>query len=75
MCTVKLRHKDNCVKCRLFVVPGDGPSLLGMPDIELLSILRATCDIIGEPHESRKFNSQRIEISDIPSCRTNEAHR
>ena len=39
MCTVKIRHKDKCVKCRLFVIPDDGSALLGMSDIELLSIL------------------------------------
>ena len=52
MCTVKLRHKDKCFKCTFFVVPGDGLALLGMSDIDLQSILRITCDIIGEPHES-----------------------
>ena len=48
-----------------FVVPGDNP------DFKLLSILRITCDIRGEPHESRKFNSQTVEASNSPSCRTN----
>ena len=42
MCSVKLNYKDECVKCRFFAVPGDGPVLLGMPDIELLSILKIT---------------------------------
>ena len=35
VCTVKIRHKDKCPKCRFFVVPGDGQALLEMPDIEL----------------------------------------
>ena len=73
MCTVKLRHKDKCVRCRFFVVSGDIPVLLGMLDIELLSILRMACDIIGEPHESGKFDLQTIETSSSPSCRANEA--
>ena len=38
------------------VVPGDGLALFGMPDIELLIILRITCDITGKPHESGKFD-------------------
>ena len=38
--TLKLRQKDQCIKCRSFVVLADSPALLGMPDIELLSILR-----------------------------------
>ena len=39
MCAVKIRHKEKCANCRLFVVPGDYPALLGMPDTEPLSIL------------------------------------
>ena len=70
MCTVKLS-----VKCRCFVVPNDGPALLGMPNIELLSIVQITCKVISEPHESRsrKFDSQTIKTSNIPSCRTTKA--
>ena len=62
MYEVKLRHKDLCVKFRFFVVPHDDPAPLGMSDIELLSIQRITHDIIGEPHDSRKFDSQTIDI-------------
>ena len=40
MCTVKLRHKGKIARCRLFLVPGDGPVLLGMPDKEFLGILK-----------------------------------
>ena len=39
VCAVRLRHKDKIAICRLFVVPGDGPALLGMSDIELLGIM------------------------------------
>ena len=39
---------------------GDGPALLAMPDIELLNTLKVTCEIIGDPHESRKFDSQTV---------------
>ena len=50
VCTVKLSHKDKIARCRFFVVsfvmPGDGPTLLGMPDIELLGILKLTCDVM-----------------------------
>ena len=73
MCTVKLRHKDKSVKCRFFVVPGDGQALLGMPDIRLLSIIGITCCIIDESCKSRKSYSQTIEMSNSPSCRTSEA--
>ena len=72
ICTVKLRHENKCVRCRFFVVPGNGPALLGIPDIELLSILRITCDIRGELHENKKFYSKAIDISSSPSCKANE---
>ena len=32
--TVKLRGKDKGVRCRFFVVPGDGPAFFGIPDIK-----------------------------------------
>ena len=75
LCTVKLRNNDKSVKCRFFVVPGDGPTVLRKSDIKLLSILKITCDVIGDPHESRKFDSQTIETSNSPGCRTNKTHR
>ena len=73
MCTVKFRHKDICFRCSFFVVPGAGPALLGMPGTELLNILRITCDQIGDPYESRKSVTQRIDTSDSPSGKTNGA--
>ena len=42
-------------------MPGDVSALLGIPDIKLLSILRITCDVIIQSHESRKINSQTIK--------------
>ena len=48
---------------RFFPVTVDGQALLGMPDIELLSILRIACDVTYEPHEGRKFDSQTTEVS------------
>ena len=38
-CSVNIKHNDKCVKCRFFVVPGDGPVLIGIPDIHLLGII------------------------------------
>ena len=29
-CLVRIRHNDRCVKCRFFVMPGNGPALTGM---------------------------------------------
>ena len=74
MCTVKSGNKDKSVKCRFFVVPGDVTALFEMTDIELLSILRITCDIIGELNERRKFDLQTIETSSRPSHKPSKAH-
>ena len=46
--SIKLRHKDKIARCRFFVVPGDGQELLGMPDIELLSILKIMCEVVDD---------------------------
>ena len=70
ICTVKLRHEDECVKCRFFVVSGDSLALFWMQDIELLNILRITCHTIGGPHESRMFDSQTIQMSNNSNWRT-----
>ena len=56
MCTLKLKHKDKSAKCGFFVVPGDGPALLGMPDVELLNTLRTKCEVISDSLENKKFN-------------------
>ena len=57
MCSVKIRHKDKVARCRFFVVPGDGPALLGMPDIKLLSILMIMFNVTEDQQTSRKFDS------------------
>ena len=57
ICTVKLNHKDNVNKCRFFVVPGDGQVLLGTLDIEMLCILKITCEVTDGQQASRKFDS------------------
>ena len=51
-------------------MPGDGPALLGMPDIELLNIVRITYKVIGVPKQSRKFDLQTVEAFYSHSCRT-----
>ena len=40
----KDKTKDKGVKCKFFVVPGDGQALLRIPDIELLDIIRVMCE-------------------------------
>ena len=57
---VKLRHNDKVVIFRFFVVLNDSPVLLGMPDMEVLSILRITCRVIDGQQACRKFVPQMI---------------
>ena len=48
VCTVRLRYNDKIARCRFFVVPGDSPALLGMPDIKLFDILKIKCEEVGD---------------------------
>ena len=50
---VKLRHKDK-------VVPGNVPTLLGVPDTEVLGILRIICEVLDGQQAVRKFGSQMM---------------
>ena len=71
VCTVQLRHKEKIARCRIFVVPGDSPALLGMPDIELLVGLKIMCYVVEGQQVDRKFNSQTVEPSSALSCNKN----
>ena len=71
VCSAKLRYTDKVVRCKFFVVPGDGPALLGKPDIKLLCILKITCDVIEGQQADRMFVSQTIEPSSSLSCKAN----
>ena len=75
MCTVRLRYKNKNAKCRFCVVPGEGPALIGMPDIKLLNILKIICEVIDDRHESKKINFQTVEASNGPTCRINRAQQ
>ena len=48
MSTVTLGHKDKMAKCIFYVVPADDPVWLGIPDIELLNILKIICEVVGD---------------------------
>ena len=58
ICTVKMMHKDNVVTSRFFVVLGNSSELLGMPDIEVLGILKITCEVLDSQQAGRKFDSK-----------------
>ena len=40
-------------KMHFFVVPGNGETLLGMPDIELLNLLNINCNTVGTNKEGK----------------------
>ena len=58
ICTAKLQHTENVINCRFSVVPGNCPALLGDVDIEVLGIIRITCEAINSQQAGRKFDSQ-----------------
>ena len=72
MYTVRLRHKDKNVKCRFFVVPGDILTLLGMPDIELVNILKIICEVIDCQHENRNLTAEKTEPHGVKDCNIKE---
>ena len=47
ICIIELEHKNNKRKCRFFVVPGKGQALLGIPDIDVLNIIKINIHAIG----------------------------
>ena len=70
-CSVKIKHNDKCVNCRFLLVPGNGLILLRMLDIELLSIIRVMCEIIGNKATNKKFETQ-TRPGDSQNCKTNK---
>ena len=47
MCQVKLEYNNIEKMCKFFVVSGKGQALLGMPEIDMLNIMRINCNTIG----------------------------
>ena len=58
MCTVKLRYKNKIARCTFFIVPGNGPAMLGMSDIELLGILKMMFDVVERTQRDRRFTPE-----------------
>ena len=46
-CIVEIEYKNNKKKCRFFVVPRNGQALLGMPDWDVLNIIKMNINAIG----------------------------
>ena len=69
ICRVQLKHTDKQLTCKCFVVQGNGTALLGMPDIELLSILCVKCNTVHRPQRCKEINAQTME-DNIPKILT-----
>ena len=75
MFTIRLKHNDKTTKCRFFVVLEDCPALQGMSDIEVLDILKITCEVMGDPYKSRMFECKTMQTSNGPSCKANKVQQ
>ena len=53
ICRVEIKNYDNYKKYIFFIVLGNGEVSLGMPEIELLSILNINCTTIGTEKEKK----------------------
>ena len=62
-------------KMHLFVVPGKGDMSLGMLDINLLNILKISCDTVGARKEEKGVNynqnKQNTISAESEQCSTN----
>ena len=61
VCSVTIRDKNIDTLCRFFVVTRGNPVLLGMPDIEITTILGVQCCTIEPGIQTGENNEQRIE--------------
>ena len=54
-------EKDKQKLCGFFVVPGEGKTLLGMLNVEILELLCVNCKTIKVSQKNRHVNKQRTE--------------
>ena len=54
---------------------GDSSAQLGMPDIDLLNILKIMCEVGGDQQADRKFESQTIGSPNSPSYKANKGQQ
>ena len=52
-------------------MPGDGPALPMISDIELLGIIRVVCETIDNKPTKRKFDLQTRHVAGSQNCKTN----
>ena len=56
-------------------MPGEGPALLGMLNIEVIDIFKIMCEVVGDPHKSIMFHLQTMQEAKGPSCRGNSVQQ
>ena len=59
ICREKLEHKNKCIICNFFVIPGNRQALLAVQDIKLLNILTISYHTIGTEKEDIHTNGQK----------------
>ena len=60
---VTLNNKVIEYQCDFFVVPGNGPALLGMSDCEWLQLLTVNCQTIDGSHKGHQIIKQTGDMS------------
>ena len=53
MCRETLINKDIEYRSYFFVVPGNRPALLGMPECESMQLQSINCHMTNDPHRKR----------------------
>ena len=72
ICKGKLEHNNKQKMYNFSVVPGNWQVLLGMPDIEILSILTINCNTLGTKETDRAANcSTNTAITQGAGCDQN----
>ena len=70
-CTVQIKLKNIKKRCIFFVVPGNGQSLLGMPDTVALNLINLNIDSIQAITAKCKTNKEQEAHSGIEGCKNN----
>ena len=72
-----VENKNNKKKCKFFVVPGNRQALLGLPDTDMLNIIKINIDLIGAEdarHSKWCVNTHTVQESE-PNQETDGAEK
>ena len=68
-CTVTMEYKNNRRRCELFVVPGNGQVLLGMPDTAALNIINVNIDSLEAENAHTENCNTNIDDAKISNAK------